>query len=53
MRKEKTKKRFRWWHIPVGLVLFILVIITVLLCVMHSMLPVDQNLLLAAIYFLR
>ncbi len=34
-----VKRRFRWWYIPVGLLVLILVLIIVLVCFMRSMLP--------------
>lgn len=38
-REEKGRKRFRWWYIPVGLLVLLLILILVLLIFMRSMLP--------------
>lgn len=37
--KEKTKKRFRWWFIPLGLAALVLALVLALLLWMHTMLP--------------
>lgn len=39
MEKTKKKRKFRWWFIPVGIVILILVLIIALLCFVRSMLP--------------
>ena len=39
MEKAKKKRKFRWWYIPVGIVILILVLIIAMLCFMRSMLP--------------
>ncbi len=36
---EKKKRRFRWWHIPVALIVLVLVLIIALVGYMLSMLP--------------
>lgn len=33
------KKKFRWWFIPVGIVVLLVILIIVMVLVMHSMLP--------------
>lgn len=37
--ETKKKKKFRWWYIPLGLILLVLVLIIALLCFTRSMLP--------------
>ena len=39
MEKAKKKRKFRWWYIPVGIVILILVLIIAMLCFVRSMLP--------------
>ena len=46
MKKNGKKRKFRWWFIPLGLVILILVLIIALVCFMRSMLP-WQNLVAA------
>lgn len=46
MKEERTKRRFRWYWIPLGLIGLILLLIGGLIAFLHSMLP-WQNLLAA------
>lgn len=39
MEKTKKKRKFRWWYIPVGIVILILALMIAMLCFMRSMLP--------------
>lgn len=39
MTKAKKKHKFRWWYIPVGIVILILVLIIAMLCFTRSVLP--------------
>ncbi len=47
MKEERTKRRFRWYWIPLGLIGLILLLIGGLIAFLHSMLP-WQNLLAAS-----
>lgn len=46
MKANRTKKRFRWYYIPIGLIGLILILVCGLLAVLRSMLP-WRNLLAA------
>lgn len=39
MEKTNKKRKFRWWYIPVGIVILILVLILAMLIFLRSMLP--------------
>ena len=39
MQKEAKKKKFRWWYIPLGILLLLVILIAALVLWMHSMLP--------------
>ena len=39
MQKEKKKRKFHWWYIPLGILLLIVILIAALVLWMHSMLP--------------
>lgn len=46
MEKTKKKLKFRWWFIPMGIIILILVLIIGLVCFMRAMLPF-QNIVAA------
>lgn len=39
MEKTTKKRKFRWWYIPVGIIVLILVLIIAMLCFVRYMLP--------------